>query len=125
MDQLIASFTQLFLANQENFYANVDKHYWKAITELIPHEIPNIEKRKAKKDQEKKPSIVVIHGPKPGKPTDLSRMRQIMIKLKHDTPPHLKLVPPVPANAVAAAAATGSKPETATNESSPPDSTST
>ncbi|KAG6515525.1 clathrin light chain 2-like [Zingiber officinale] len=118
---------KLFLAHQEKFYANVDKHYWKAITELIPHEIPNIEKRKARKDQDKKPSIVVIQGPKPGKPTDLSRMLQIMIKLKHDTPPHLKLVPPAPANAVAADAAvtTGSKPETATSESSPPDSTAT
>lgn len=133
MDQLIVSLTQLFLANQEKFYANVDKHYWKAITELIPHEIPNIEKRRAKKDQEKKPSIVVIQGPKPGKPTDLFRMRQIMIKLKHDTPLHLKLVLPAPANVVAAATATatttgskGSKPEIAINESSPPpDSTST
>lgn len=86
--------TQLFLANQENFHANAYKDYWKAIAELIPREIPSIEKRRGKKEQERKPSIVVIQGPKPGKPTDLSRMRQILVKLKHNTPPHLKPLPP-------------------------------
>jgi len=55
--------------------------------------VPAIEKRKGKKDQEKKPAIVVIEGPKPGKSTELSRMRQILLKLKHDTPPHLKHSP--------------------------------
>ncbi|KAK1311972.1 Clathrin light chain 2 [Acorus calamus] len=78
---------------QEKFHANADKHYWKAIAELIPHELPSIEKKKGKKE-EKKPSILVIHGPKPGKPTDLSRMRQILVKLKHSPPPHMKTSPP-------------------------------
>ncbi|KAF3787956.1 Clathrin light chain 2 [Nymphaea thermarum] len=77
---------KLFLANQEKFHATADKNYWKAIAELIPQEIPNIEKRRGKKEQEKKPSITVIQGPKPGKPTDLSRMRQILVKLKHNVP---------------------------------------
>ncbi|KAL9402385.1 hypothetical protein Peur_006234 [Populus x canadensis] len=81
---------KLFLVNQEKFHAEADKNYWKSIAELIPNEVPAIEKRKGKKDQEKKPAIVVIQGPKPGKPTELSRMRQILLKLKHDTPPHLK-----------------------------------
>ena len=106
---------KLFLANQETFYADADKDYWKAIAELIPREIPSIEKKRGKKDPEKKPSIVVIHGPKPGKPTDLSRMRQILIKLKHETPPHLKPPSSAPA-AKDGAPATGSKPETATKE---------
>ncbi|RRT56886.1 hypothetical protein BHE74_00028322 [Ensete ventricosum] len=87
---------QLFLANQENFHANADKQYWKTIAELIPREIANIEKKRGKKDQEKKPSVVVIQGPKPGKPTDLSRMRQILLKLKHTPPPHMKPPPPPP-----------------------------
>ncbi|KAJ4720047.1 Clathrin light chain [Melia azedarach] len=85
---------KLFVANQQNFHAEADKNYWKAIAELVPNEVPAIEKKKTKKDQDKKPSIVVIQGPKPGKPTDLSRMRQILIKLKHNTPAHLKPSPP-------------------------------
>lgn len=87
---------KLFLASQEKFHAEADKSYWKTIAELIPHEVPAIEKKRGKKDQDKdkKPSIVVLQGPKPGKPTDLSRMRQILVKLKHNTPPHLKHSPP-------------------------------
>ncbi|KAJ8769438.1 hypothetical protein K2173_002928 [Erythroxylum novogranatense] len=84
---------KLFLTKHESFHAEVDKSYWKAIAELIPNEVPTIVKR-GKNDQEKKPALVVIQGPKPGKPTELSRMRQILLKLKHSTPPHLKLSPP-------------------------------
>lgn len=109
---------QLFLANQEKFHAEANKNYWKSIAELIPNEVPTIENKRGKKDQEKKPSVVVIKGPKPGKPTDLSRMQQILVKLKHNTPAHLKHAPPAlvapgndakstaaPAAAVASAAA--------------------
>ncbi|URD72213.1 Clathrin light chain [Musa troglodytarum] len=105
----------LFVADQEKFYANADQNYWKAISELIPREIPIIRKRG--KREEKKPSIVVVQGPKPGKPTDLSRMRQILAKLKHNTPTHLK-PPPPPAPAKDGAAATGTKQEAATTETS-------
>lgn len=91
--------SQLFLASQEKFHAEVDKNYWKAVADLIPNEVPAIEKKRGKKDLEKKPSIIVVQGPKPGKPTELSRMRQILIKLKHNTPPHLKPTPPAPAPA--------------------------
>ena len=85
---------QIFVVNQEKFHTEADKHYWKTIAELIPNEVPALEKR-GKKDKQK-PSIVVVKGPKPGKPADLSRMRQILLKLKHNTPPHLKHSPPPP-----------------------------
>lgn len=85
---------QVFLASQGKFHADADKNYWKTIADLIPNEVPTIAKKRGKKEQEKQPSIIVVQGPKPGKPTDLARMRQILIKLKHNTPPHLKPSPP-------------------------------
>ncbi|CAH9112044.1 unnamed protein product [Cuscuta europaea] len=91
---------KLYLANQEKFHKEADKQYWKAIAELIPNEVPSIEKKGRKKDQEKKPSIIVVQGPKPGKPTELSRMRQILVKLKHSPPPHMMPPPPAPAKDV-------------------------
>lgn len=86
---VIFFFFQLFLANQEKFHTEANKAYWRAIGELIPKEVPTIEK-KGKKDKEKQPFINVIQGPKPGRPTELSRMRQILVKLKHNPPEHMK-----------------------------------
>ena len=96
------------MANQEKFYGDADKNYWKAISELIPNEVPGLEKKKGKKDEESKPSISVVQGPKPGKPTDLTRMRQLLLKLKHNTPDHLNpstLTPPEDSKASTAAVA--------------------
>ncbi|KAF7143095.1 hypothetical protein RHSIM_Rhsim05G0212500 [Rhododendron simsii] len=75
---------------QETFHGEANKSYWKGIAELIPNEVPTIEKM-GKKEKAKQPSIAVIQGPKPGKPTDLSRMRHILVKLKHN--PQLWLQP--------------------------------
>ncbi|KAG6738018.1 hypothetical protein POTOM_059554 [Populus tomentosa] len=88
---------KLYLANQEKFHKEADKHYWKAIAEIIPREVPNIKRRGGKKEDDKKPSIMVIQGPKPGKPTDLSRTRQLFLKLKQNPPPHMMPPPPTPA----------------------------
>ncbi|KAL4576163.1 hypothetical protein LXL04_012252 [Taraxacum kok-saghyz] len=90
---------KVYVAARDKFHEEADKSYWKAIADLVPKEVAVIETRGSKKDQEKNPSVVVVQGPKPGKPTDLSRMRQILIKLKHNTPLHLTHSPPQPAAA--------------------------
>lgn len=91
---------KLFLEGREKFHAAADKSsYWKAIAELIPREVPVLE-TKGKKGKEKKPTVVVIQGPKPGKPTDLSRMRQILVKLKHEPPGHMVQPPREPGKTV-------------------------
>ncbi|VVB05399.1 unnamed protein product [Arabis nemorensis] len=87
---------KLFLENQEKFYAEADKNNWKAIAELIPREVPVIEKKGKKK---KEASINVIQGPKPGKPTDLSRMRQVLTRLKHNPPSLMNRKSPSPSEA--------------------------
>ncbi|XAR71938.1 hypothetical protein NMG60_11018399 [Bertholletia excelsa] len=112
---------KLFLASHEKFHAEADKDYWKSIAELIPKEVPAIEKKRGKKEQEKKPGITVMQGPKPGKPTELSRMRHILLKLKHNTPAHLKHSPPPPPPTKDAK--TGS--DTAAGASAPPKAAAT
>ncbi|KAK4799170.1 hypothetical protein SAY86_024535 [Trapa natans] len=86
---------KLYWISQEKFHKEADQHFWKAIAELIPREVATIEKR-GKKNPDKKPSVIVIQGPKPGKLTDLSRMRQVLLKLKQHPPPHMMPPPPPP-----------------------------
>ncbi|CAN6572872.1 unnamed protein product [Malus baccata var. baccata] len=93
-DEFKRAFYEKRKLNCETNKAHNREREKKAIAELIPREVPNIEKKRGKKDPDKKPSIVVIQGPKPGKPTDLSRMRQIFLKLKQNPPPHMMPSPP-------------------------------
>lgn len=86
---------QLFLEGRERFHAEAGNNYWRVISELVPKEVPVVEK-KGKKEKEKNPTVVVVQGPKPGKPTDLSRMRQVLAKLKHEPPLHMMQPPRKP-----------------------------
>eukprot|EP00250_Pteridium_aquilinum_P010357 c19328_g1_i1 orf=186-1304(+) len=106
---------KVFLENLVTFHATADKHYWKAVGELVPHELPTLESRsRGNKDKDKKrPSVVINHGPKPGKATDLSRMRQVLVKLKHNPPAHMKAPPPAPPAAAPAAEGSEGKATTA------------
>lgn len=102
---------KVFLESHEKFHATADKHYWKAVAELIPHELPSMEvKSRGKKDKDKKPSVI-NHGPKPGKATDLTRMRHVLLKLKHNPPAHMKAPPAPPVAAPAAEASDATSPE--------------
>ncbi|KAJ6383455.1 hypothetical protein OIU78_026857 [Salix suchowensis] len=58
---------RLYLANQEKFHKEADQHYWKAIADIVPREVPNIEKRRGRKDDEKKPSLEDAKDEKNGK----------------------------------------------------------
>ncbi|RXH94605.1 hypothetical protein DVH24_024289, partial [Malus domestica] len=81
---------------REKFHAEVDKNYWKAIANLIPNEVPAVEKKKMKKDTEKKPSILV-----------------------HNTHPHLKPSPPTSAPTNDAKPSTSSPPKAAVVAATP------
>ncbi|KAK2658393.1 hypothetical protein Ddye_004926 [Dipteronia dyeriana] len=73
-----------FEVNQIRVWTLISPNRAAGFKELLPNEVPTIEKRKGNKDQvhqEKKPSIVVIHGPKPDTPTYLG---QILPKLKQN-----------------------------------------
>ncbi|KAJ7558854.1 hypothetical protein O6H91_04G058800 [Diphasiastrum complanatum] len=84
-----------FLANQEIFYATAHKHYWKAVSELILNSelsLADSNGRDLGKDQQKKQChmILKVEGPKPGKATELTRMLEVILKLKHNIPAYIQ-----------------------------------
>lgn len=90
---------QAYHADQEHFHKTAGKQYWKAVTELVPKELPaSLEPkgRQMKEKKEKKSTFVALPGPKPGKPTDMGRFRQVLLKLKHNPPAHMIPPPPPP-----------------------------
>ncbi|XP_024380279.1 clathrin light chain 1 [Physcomitrium patens] len=92
----------VYHADQEHFHKTADKQYWKAVTELVPKELPaslEPKSRQMKEKKEKKSTFVALPGPKPGRATDLGRFRQVLLKLKHNPPAHMIPPPPPPAKA--------------------------
>ncbi|KAK6142575.1 hypothetical protein DH2020_022923 [Rehmannia glutinosa] len=77
--------SQLYLAQQEKFHKEAHKHSWKAIAEIIPGKFQRKGERKRKKKRNLSGSLFKDRS---GKPTDMSRMRQILLKLKQTPPPH-------------------------------------
>lgn len=92
----------MYHADQEHFHKTAGKQYWKAVTELVPKELPaslEPKSRQMKEKKEKKSTFVALPGPKPGRATDLGRFRQVLLKLKHNPPAHMIPPPPPPAKA--------------------------
>ncbi|KAL2493878.1 Clathrin light chain 1 [Forsythia ovata] len=66
------------------------------IAEAVEYKQQFHEKRRQNCETNKAQNRERETGPKPGKPTDLARMRQMLLKLKQTPPPHMIRPPPPP-----------------------------
>ncbi|KAG1337725.1 putative Clathrin light chain 2 [Cocos nucifera] len=79
-------------SREAKFHAAAEKNYRRQLQSSSLVRCQRGEEKKGKK-AEKKQSVLTIQRPNPGKPADLSRMRRILLELKHYPPdPHMKSV---------------------------------
>ncbi|GJP42344.1 hypothetical protein CLOM_g1918 [Closterium sp. NIES-68] len=87
-------------------------NYWESVCAFTNFDV-SIKKEKAKKKDEPTRMSTQLNDAKAGKHTDLARMRQVLLKLKHNPPPAF-----APAAGTAAApAAASSKPSSTSSKS--------
>ncbi|CAI5464859.1 unnamed protein product [Closterium sp. Yama58-4] len=109
--------TQAKANNREKEKAYVDNllslnskqggNYWESVCAFTNFDV-SIKKEKAKKKDEPTRMSTQLNDAKPGKHTDLARMRQVLLKLKHNPPPAFAAAANT-TDAPAAAATTSSK----------------
>ncbi|KAK6142581.1 hypothetical protein DH2020_022929 [Rehmannia glutinosa] len=85
---------QFYEKRNQNCETNKAQNREREKLKSYPGKFPTSRKGERKRKKKKKPSVLVIQGPKPEKPTDMSRMRQILLKLKQTPPPHMMPPPP-------------------------------
>eukprot|EP00270_Netrium_digitus_P014581 TRINITY_DN497_c0_g1_i1.p1 TRINITY_DN497_c0_g1~~TRINITY_DN497_c0_g1_i1.p1 ORF type:complete len:229 (-),score=39.14 TRINITY_DN497_c0_g1_i1:331-975(-) len=79
---------KIYLENLESLNAKAGGNYWEAVTAFVNFET-QVKKEKVKAKGEPVRTSTLLNDAKPGKHTDLTRMRQVLLKLKHNPPAHL------------------------------------
>eukprot|EP00475_Leptophrys_vorax_P042508 TRINITY_DN8010_c0_g5_i1.p1 TRINITY_DN8010_c0_g5~~TRINITY_DN8010_c0_g5_i1.p1 ORF type:complete len:231 (-),score=47.79 TRINITY_DN8010_c0_g5_i1:695-1387(-) len=89
--------TQAKTNNREKEKAYVDNllslnskqggNYWESVCAFVNFDVPTKKEKAKAKSGEPVRTSTLLNDAKPGKHTDLARMRQVLLKLKHNPPP--------------------------------------